>query len=924
MTWGEPAFIYVGILLAVLVFGAGVLAWFRRTKVLGLFVSAERVDDLTAGMPGWEYWLRTSLIAGAVVLAGAALAGPRWGVVMQKSNANSLDVLMAVDTSRSMMAEDLAPNRMTRTRLAIQELLELGEGDRFGLIPFAGSAFLQCPLTVDQEALRQHVNLVNVDVIPEGGTKIGEAIGEAMKAFAKHQQESHKVLVLFSDGEDHDDEAVEKAREAAGQGMKIFTIGTGTTGGELIPVVNCKSCDAPNVPGKTRCHECDAYLPRNHEFMRDEDGKIVRSKLNESMLEEIAEVTGGFYLPLGGARTMQTLHKNGLAPLPKSGNNTTMVPRQIERFQWPLAGAIALLLMELLWPAGRRRPVGAVAALLAGLLLLPMEGLAASQSHAAKNYRDGEFALALVEYEELLKASPGDPKLHYNAGASAYRAGKHGEAAKHFKAALRTRDLTLQQRAFYNLGNNHFRQGQPMPRPEDQIGEWEQSAKMFEAALQLNRRDADARRNLKFVREQIRLAKAKLEQLSDEVPLDGVTRFKNQEEKKIGLRVFPPQREMIGERPYWRMFAYDEYAQGVAAVSDSLLKLARSANGPLASDYGGQAPVENAKPGVWRFRFEPLFSKFLPFNGPFAKAEVTSGAWHYNAEVFHGRLPDVPSKAVNYLLTDPAGNERLAGTAHDQPLKARLRGEFILHDPKTYPHTTLHVELKPAEKAKLAEVVQTLTEEKDLPVEDFTKRTIAWLHQNHQYTRQTRIPEDDQADPVLRWMLSKEKGHCEYFAYSYVLLARAAGHPARIVCGFAGGKWDNKTQSWVNEITDAHAWAEVFDGTHWVRVEATPPEDGNGEGENQQQQQPNQNQGQGNPNDPNQQNDPQNPNQQQGDQPPPDEDRDEGELPKELLETLRQAERLLDALKGDEKPLSAIEDKKGRRGLFKRRPKKNW
>jgi hypothetical protein len=175
-------------------------------------------------------------------------------------------------------------------------------------------------------------------------------------------------------------------------------------------------------------------------------------------------------------------------------------------------------------------------------------------------------------------------------------------------------------------------------------------------------------------------------------------------------------------------------------------------------------------------------------------------------------------------------------------------------------------------------------------------------------------------------MLSKEDGHCEYFAYSYVLLARAAGHPARIVCGFAGGKWENKTQSWVNEITDAHAWAEVFDGTHWVRVEATPPEENQGEGEGQQNQenQPNENPGEGqnDPKNPDGQGDQQNQKPQQGDQ--QNEDRDEGELSPELLETLRQAQRLLDAMKTDEKPLSAIEDQRGKRGLFQRRPKKDW
>ena len=139
-------------------------------------------------------------------------------------------------------------------------------------------------------------------------------------------------------------------------------------------------------------------------------------------------------------------------------------------------------------------------------------------------------------------------------------------------------------------------------------------------------------------------------------------------------------------------------------------------------------------------------------------------------------------------------------------------------------------------------------------------------------------------------------------------------------------EWDDKTESWTNEKTDAHAWAEVFDGNQWIRVEATPPEENQGEGE-EPEQNPNNGQ-QGDSQDPNNgEGDPNNPNNesgnQQGDQ-PTDEDRDEGDLPPELLETLRQAERLLDALKTDEKPLSAIEAEKGRPGLRIRRPKKDW
>jgi hypothetical protein len=174
-------------------------------------------------------------------------------------------------------------------------------------------------------------------------------------------------------------------------------------------------------------------------------------------------------------------------------------------------------------------------------------------------------------------------------------------------------------------------------------------------------------------------------------------------------------------------------------------------------------------------------------------------------------------------------------------------------------------------------------------------------------------------------MISEEPGHCEYFAYSYVLLARSAGFPARVVCGFAGGEWDDKTQSWTNLQTDAHAWAEVFNDKEWVRVDPTPPEDGQGEGEDPQQ---NQNNGQGqNPDQNNGQGNPENPQNQNGKEPgnhQANEDRDEGEISEELLETLRQAQQLLDALKTDEKPLGAIEGKGRRFRQRKPRNKKDW
>mgnify|MGYP001162267405 FL=1 len=924
MNWGHPNYIYLGVFLAVLVLAGSLAAWFQRKRVLALFVSQDRAKKLTSHMPTWEYCTRSVLIISAVILGSLALASPRWGYILEKSNATSLDIIIAVDTSRSMLAEDLSPNRMKRTQLAIQELMKLGQGDRFGLIPFAGSAFLQCPLTVDQEALRQHVNLINVDLIPNGGTNLGEAIKAASESFAEHEEDSHKVLVLFSDGEDHDPNALSVAEEASSEGMRIFTIGVGTSEGELIPVKYCPSCDSANTPTRSRCRICNAYLLRQQQFIRDEEGNVVRSRINEGMLEDIAESTGGFYLQLAGARTMAVLYKNGLAPLPKSENNSAMVRRQKERYQWPLTGAVLLLLVEMFWPRGRKPRGGTVTSTLALLCLLVLPTHADTLKQAKENYNRGEYALAQRDYEEILKLNPGDSKLHYNAGTAAYKTGKYNEAAKHFRSSLRTSDLEIQNSAFYNLGNTHYRLGSQMQRPEDQIPAWEEAARYFKAASQLNPEDDSSKRNLDFVRDKIEEAKRKLEQLSDELPLDGVTRFKNQEDKKFALRIFPPKRELIPDRPYWRMFTLDHYVHGVAKVSESLQARAKSNRIPLP-EYGGREPIEEILPGQWRFRFEPLFSEFLPINGPFANAQVEDNSWKYNPVVLQAKLKSVPTQAVNYTVIDPTDSLRLAPSPLDDPLRPEKENDFTVEREEIYPFTTLALNLKNTEISKLFSALRDFTEDKQLPLATFNEACIQWLHKRHKYPRQTRIPEDKENDPVVRWMMSEEPGHCEYFAYSYVLLARSAGFPARIVCGFAGGEWDDKTQSWTNEQTDAHAWAEVFDGKQWLRVDPTPPEDGQGEGEEPQQ---NQNNGQGqNPDQQDGKGNPENPQNQQGENPngeEPNEDRDEGELPEELLETLRQAQQLLDALKTDEKPLGSLEAKEGRLGRRIQRNKKDW
>lgn len=925
MTWTDPDRLWLLLLLAPLL-GVFAYAWVRRRKMLGLFVSPHRVEELAGSLSNKAQWLRAAGLLAAMGCLIAALSGPRWGFREFESRATSLDVVIAIDTSRSMLANDLAPSRMVRAKLAALDLLKLGEGDRFALVPFAGVAFLQCPLTVDHEALRQHVDLVQVDVIPHGGTSIAAAINTALEMFGEEEMDRHKVLVILTDGEEHEPDAVKAAELAGAQGMKIFTVGMGTPEGELVPVLTCPSCDEPNVPNRSRCRECGAYLTdwsTTREYLKD-DGRLIRSKLNEPMLQELATETGGFYLRHTGTDSMDWLYKNGLAPLPKSEHNPTTVRRQKEQFQWFLGAGVLLLLAELLWPKGRRSAskTNAATAVMLALCLLPLNAIAADKPSLKKargEYADGNFVEAQAEYEKLLTLRPGDPPLLFNAGAAAFQAEKYPDAERHFRSALRTPDLTLQQRVFYNLGNTHFRLGEVQQKPKDKIQVWEESARHYEAAVGLISGDKAAQRNLTFVRRMISEEKQRMEQLTDELPLDGINRFKQKDE--IALRVYPPSQDAVPEDAYWRMFALDDYKDGVATVSDSLRKLSTRRMGPWKSAHGGRAPAGQILPGEWRFKFEPLFSEFLPIPGPFATGEAKVKLWHYNKEALHGRLPEVPSKAVEYQVTDPAECSILAPGPADDALSTAARNNPAGVSRNEYPYSTMQLRLKQSETQQLYQAVERLADNEPIDFETFNERVIEFLHKNHKYTRETRIPKDGGGeDPVVRWLFSREDGHCEYFAYSHVLLARAAGFPARIACGFHGGKWDEKEKCWVSKQSEAHAWAEIFDGTHWIRVDPTPPEEGEGEGEGGEGE-PQENPEGGGEGEPNESPGEGDPKEEPGEGGRPEEQK-ESEVPFEIQETLRQIKEMLEAMKGDEKPLGAGE--LGRMPRPPRRIRKNW
>ena len=332
MTFGAPEWLW-GLLLIPLLIALFVRAEHRGLKRLQQFVSARLLPQLAGTVNRRRRIIRFGLLLLGLALAIVSLAQPRWGYTFEDVKRKGLDLLVAVDTSRSMLSNDVQPNRLDRVKLAIQDLIDELQGDRVGLIAFAGRAFLQAPLTIDYDAVIEAVNDLDTKTIPEGGTNISSAITLATQSFGKSAM-GNRALIIFTDGEELSGDAVKTAKAAADAGVRIFTIGVGTPQGSLIPVTGDN--------GETS-------------FVKDINGQVVKSKLDDKRLRELAEATGGFYLHLeNGPRTMQQVQSEGLAKMQAAEMDVRLSRRPIERYEWPLGAALIALALSILIPERKR------------------------------------------------------------------------------------------------------------------------------------------------------------------------------------------------------------------------------------------------------------------------------------------------------------------------------------------------------------------------------------------------------------------------------------------------------------------------------------------------------------------------------------------------------------------------------------------
>ena len=510
ITFVHPVWLLAGLLFAVAILILGVRLDRKRRLALAAFSS--RRNGAASSLSRTRRGLKRALLVAGALLGCAALARPQRGVRWEEAQRRGLDLLFALDTSKSMLAPDLKPDRLTRAKLAIRDLVAKFDGDRVGLVAFAGDAFLQCPLTLDRGVFEQTLDALDTTTIFRGGTDVGRAIDVARSAL-HNQPANRKLLVFLTDGEDLESHAVQEARAAAADGIRIDTVGVGTPGGELIPL--------SGEPGQ---------------FVRDDKGGFVRSQLDENTLQAIARVTGGDYRRLGlDGRGLEALYQDVLAKLPREDLHSRMHQIPIERFQWPLGFAILFLALEPLVGERRRRRVleaepekrwpklallrrRVVVTLAIAAVTAVAQSANASPRDAERAYHAGKFKQSADEYGRALAHSPNDVKLQYNLGVAAYKSGEYAKAGDALGRSLHSERLDLQENAYYDLGNVLFRVGQETvaKQPEQTAEKWKKSIASYESALKLNPKDQDAIYNRDLVKRKLAALEQQQQKQKDE------------------------------------------------------------------------------------------------------------------------------------------------------------------------------------------------------------------------------------------------------------------------------------------------------------------------------------------------------------------------------------------------------------------------
>jgi tetratricopeptide (TPR) repeat protein len=485
---------YLWALLVVPVLGIGFYFLHRWKKwLLRRFIADPLVPTLTPDASTAKRVVKHTILLLALASLILAAANPLVGTRLEEVKREGIDLFVALDVSLSMKAEDIRPSRLDKAKRDVSDLLRKLHGDRVGLVIFAGDAYVQFPLTADYSAADLFINAVDVDAVPVAGTMIGNAIELGLKSF-RQDLPTQKAIVVVSDGENTEGDitsAVEKARK---EGVRIFTIGMGTPEGTPIPIYNT---------GGERT-----------DYKHDRAGNIVLSRLDETILQQIALSTGGSYRRATNAgNEIDEIFKE-LSSLQKTAMGSLQVTGFEDQFYYPLALGILLLLLETLLSERRGRFLTRLMRLLpaTGLLsifLLSSPVVSSAQtvrSHVSNGnvaYDKGRYPDAEAEYKKALQKDPSSREAQFNLGNAYYKQQRADEAQRAYSNWIAASKTPADQAmAYYNLGNTFFKSNK-----------LQESLEAYKRTLRFSPADEDARYNYL-------LAKDRLKQQQDQKKQD--------------------------------------------------------------------------------------------------------------------------------------------------------------------------------------------------------------------------------------------------------------------------------------------------------------------------------------------------------------------------------------------------------------------
>jgi len=298
-----------------------------RQRRIRRFGDEQLVKQLMPSYAKGKAWVRLSLFSVGFFFFVIGLSRPQIGAKLKEHETKGAEIMIALDVSNSMLAEDYSPNRLERAKLAISRLVDKLRDDRIGLIVFAGNSFVQLPITTDYVSAKMFLNSISTESVPVQGTAIGEAINTAMRSFSA-QSEKSRAIIIITDGENHEDDPVAAAEQAAEMGVRVFAIGVGSPEGKPIPM--------------------------DGELLKDKDGNIVVTRLDEKVLQEVAQAGNGVYVRAGNSEFGLNPIIDDIRRMEDEKYSSIVFEEYDEQFMYFLAIALFFLVLEML--VGDRRP----------------------------------------------------------------------------------------------------------------------------------------------------------------------------------------------------------------------------------------------------------------------------------------------------------------------------------------------------------------------------------------------------------------------------------------------------------------------------------------------------------------------------------------------------------------------------------------